>query len=76
MGRHKKEVFKKVEPKKAEVKKEVNIPKPLPQKEIDESNFIITKDLDKFSRLQARGYKFKEARVDAIGVKTFVFYKN
>ena len=61
MGRYKKEV-KKVEVKKEEV--------------IDENNLIITKNLDKYTRLLDRGYRLKEAKVDEQGNKTFVFYKN
>ena len=70
MGRPKK-IVKKIKAKKAEIKKEI----PKPQAAIDESNLIMTKDLDKFSRLLLR-YKLKETKVDANNVKTFVFYKN
>ena len=77
MSKHKK-IFKKVEVKKVEVKKEIPkevIKKPA-QETGDESNLIITKDLDKFSRL-LKTYKLKEIRVDEInGTKTYVFYKN
>ena len=71
MGRHKKVIIKKVGTKKVKVKKET----PKPQETVDESNLIMTKDLDKFSRLLLR-YKLKETKVDANNVKTFVFYKN
>ena len=78
MGRYKK-IIKKVEVKKAEVKKEIPKPQKVEIKKeevIDESNLIITKDLDKYTRLLQRGYRFKETKVDEQGNKTFVFYKN
>ena len=73
MGRYKK-IIKKVEIKKAEVKKEIPKPQKVEIKKeevIDESNLIITKDLDKYTRLLQRGYRFKETKVE---IKTHTFF--